>query len=189
MAKYYTKRKSNKNKPKNRVELPPIPPKVQQELKHEISKATDKIKSWTRRQLGAYQNDRNPVCIPIKDGYKIGLYRLHVYPNKTCEVYDRNDELVHLFENKVNAVLYTIYTIKMNTEMSNEILTLDSEINRNYNDMLLMRRGIASAVKQKDFFAVDAKQARLDIVEKRLQLARNKMEKIHLIAKSAKIWQ
>jgi hypothetical protein len=158
-------------------------------LEQGISLATDKIKQWTRRQMGAYQTSRNPVCIPIKDGYKIGLYRLQVYPNKTCEVYDRNNELVHLFENKVNAVLYTIYTIKINTEMANEILTLDSEINRNYNDMLLMRRGIAAAIKQKDFFAVDAKQARLDIVEKRLQLARNKMEKIHAIAKSAKVWQ
>ncbi len=187
MGKLPTRKKSSKHKRK--VTLPPMPPDVQQELNQEISKATDKIKLWTRHRLSAYQNQKNPVCIQIPNGYKIGLYRLHIYPNKVCEVYDRNDVMVHAFEGKISAILYTIYTIKCKIEIANEIITLDDEINRNYNDMILLRRGIAQAVKQKDYFLVDAKQARLDIVEKRLQLARNKMAKIHSLAKSTKIWQ
>lgn len=187
MAKSYTKRKFNKKQKK--VQHNPLNGYSQAEVKEAITCATDKIKNWTRRRLSDYEANKNPVCIPTNNGYTIGLYKLHVYPNKTCDVYNRHNELVHVFDNKVNAVLYTIYTIKRNLDLANEILEIDETINRNYTDMLLLRRSISCAIKQKDFFAVDARQARLTLVEQRLQLARDRMARIHLIAKHAKIWQ
>ncbi|HET8688362.1 MAG TPA: hypothetical protein VFM18_17265 [Methanosarcina sp.] len=186
MAKSRTRRKYNKAK---KVQSNPFEGVTREEFNNEVARATDQIKSWTRRRLSDYQKSKNPVCIPTETGYIIGLYRLHVHANKTCNVYDCDNELIHIFDNKVNAVLYTIYSIKQKIEIANEILDLDETINRNYTDMILLRRSILNATKQKDFFVVDARQARLVVVEQRLQQARDRMAKIHQIAKQAKIWQ
>lgn len=189
----YTRKRYNR-KPRKPIAralpaiLPPMPPALAQEFKKEIALATNKIKSWTRHQLGAYQDAKQPVCIPINNGYKIGLYRLHVQSSKVCDVYGCNDELVHSFNDTVSAILYTIYTIKQRIDIAMEILTLDAEINRNYNDMLLLKHAISFANKQKDYFTVDSRQARLDIVEQRLQLARNRLMQIHDRAKRLKVW-
>jgi hypothetical protein len=152
--------------------------------------ATSYIKHWTQKELSRLQENRDTsVCIPTKDGYKIGLYTLKVYPNKICDVYNRNNELVHTFESKVSAVLYTIYTIKHQYYSADEILRLDAVINKNYTDMLTLRRGIEFARKQQDFFALDVRQTKLEIAEAELTHAREKMAKLHRHAKFAKVWQ
>ena len=86
--------------------------KVNPVVAHEINKATDYIKQWTTRELGKIQQETSPVCVPTKNGYKIGLYSLTLNPNKTCDLYDINDKFIHRFETKVSAILYTclLYT-------------------------------------------------------------------------------
>ena len=121
MAKYYTRKKFVKKS----KETSPV-----QQLSNI---ATDYIKQWTQKELSRLQENKDTsICIPTKDGYKIGLYALKVYPNKTCEVYNHNSELVHTFESKVSAVLFTIYTIKHQYRAADEILQLDTIINKNY---------------------------------------------------------
>jgi hypothetical protein len=117
------------------------------------------------------------------------LYNLRVYPNKTCELFDRNNELIHIFEHKISAILYTIYTIKHRYRDADDILQLDTDINKNYTDMLTLRRGIARANLEKDYVALDSRQNRLEIAERDLELARAKMMKIHRHAKLAKVWE
>jgi len=152
--------------------------------------ATDYIKHWTRNELGKLQQNRDTsICIPVKNGYKIGLYNLKIHPNKTCDVIDANGELVHTFDNKINAVLYTIYTIKRKYWISDEILVFDKEINKNYVDTLTLRRGIDLALANKDYFKVDVKQARLEIAQKKLELFKEKMMSIHRRAKLNKVWE
>ena len=168
--------------------------KPNQPSAHEITQVTDLttayIKHWTRNELGKLQENRDTsICIPVKNGYKIGLYNLKVHTNKTCDVIDANGELVHTFDNKINAVLYTIYTIKRRYWVSDEILALDKEINKNYVDALTLRRGIELARANKDYFKVDVKQARLEIAEKKLELFKDKMAGIHRTAKLAKVWE
>lgn len=151
--------------------------------------ATDYLKEWTRKELGKLHSERNPVCIPTKSGYKIGLYNLYINPNKTCNLSDPNSELVHTFDNKVNAVLYTIYTIKRRYYVADQIISLDKEINKNYVDTLTLRRGIELALAVKDYNKVDIKQARLEIAQKKLELAREQLSKIHKTAKYNKVWE
>lgn len=161
-----------------------------QEITQVTDLATNYIKQWTRNELGKLQQNRDTsVCIPVKNGYKIGLYNLKIHPNKTCDVVDANGELVHTFDNKVNAVLYTIYTIKRKYWISDEIIALDQEINKNYVDTLTLRRGIELARANKDYFKVDVKQARLEIAQKKLELFKDKMAVIHRTAKLAKVWE
>ena len=159
-------------------------------VEKEISDASEKIKRWTKSELARIQRDKNETtCIPVKNGYKIGLYRLHVYPNKTCDVNDYHGELIHRFDNKISAILYTIYRIKSHLKVANEILALDQEINKNYTDMCSLRSGLDSALRHKDYFKADIRQARLDIAEKRLELAKDKISKIHKTGKYNKVWE
>ena len=160
---------------------------------HEIravsNAATDYIKQWTTRELGKIQQESNPVCIPVKNGYRIGLYHLTVQANKTCDVLDHNKDFVHRFENKVSAILFTIYTIKQKYYNADQILLWDSEINKSYTDMLSLRNTIEKARQRGDYVTVDTRMPRLEIAESRLNLARDKISKIHKTAKYYKIWE
>ena len=55
--------------------------------------------------------------------------------------------------------------------------------------MLNLRWGVDSARKRNDFVAVDNRQARLEIAENRLNIARNKLLQIHRTAKYNKVWE
>jgi hypothetical protein len=155
----------------------------------EIAQATDYIKQWTRNELGRLQrNHDTSICIPTKNGYRIGLYVLQVYPNKICDVYNHNNELVHKFDNKVSAVLYTIYTIKQRFSKADRILALDIEINKIYTELLTYRRRLELAQQQKDFTTVDIRNARIEKAEHQLNRLREEISKIHLEAKYNKVW-
>jgi hypothetical protein len=181
MVKSYTRRKFVKKKATNK-----FPDQVTQLT----NQATDYIKQWTQRELGKLQDNRDTsICIPTNTGYKIGLYNLQVNPNKTCGLYDRNNDLVHVFESKISAILYTIYTIKRRYRDADDILRLDTDINKNYTDMLTLRRGIARATLEKDYIALDSRQNRLEMAEQDLDLARAKMMQIHRYAKLTKVWE
>jgi hypothetical protein len=175
MAKSHTRKKYAK------------PPR--RDIPQEVTQAADYIKQWTTRELGKIQHtESSPVCVPVKNGYKIGLYTLTVYPNKTCDVYDPNGEFIHRFETKISAILYTIYTIKKKYWIADDLLNLSTEINKNYTDMLSLRSSIDQATHRKDYVAVDIRQNRLEIAEFQLKLARDKILKIHKTAKYNKVW-
>ena len=176
MVKSHTRKKSAK----------PVNPQVAKE----IDQVTDYIKRWTTRELGKIQHEEHtPVCIPINNGYRIGSYKLIVNPNKTCDVNDSHNVLIHRFENKISAILYTIYTIKCKFWIADNILHLNQEINKNYTDMIFYRHAVELACKRQDYIAVDVKQTRLDIAEKRLTLAREQIVQIHKTAKFNKVWE
>ncbi len=175
MAKSHTRKKSTKK------------PKPFQQI---ANLATDYIKQWTERELGKlHGNGQAPVCIPVKNGYRVGLYFLQINQNKTCDVYDHNREFVHRFESKISGILYTIYTIKYHYWKADQILQWDCEINKNYADMINLRHGIEQAIKRKDFIAVDIKRSRLEIAETKLKFARDKISKMHNTAKYNKVWE
>lgn len=175
MAKSHTRKKFNK--------------KVSPAVAHELNQVTDYIKRWTNRELGKLQeNSSTPICVPTNTGYRIGLYRLHVHPNKTTDVYDHNGEFVHRFEGKISAILYTIYTIKQRYYNATEILALDSEINKCYTDVLSLRRSIDQARQRKDYVTVDIRMPRLEMAESRLNIARDTIQRLHRDAKLAKVW-
>ena len=157
----------------------------------QVSNATtDYIKQWTTRELGRIQHqEESPICVPVKNGYKIGLYQLTVHPNKTCDLFNCNRDFIHRFENKISAILYTIYTIKRKYSAADEILRWDKEINKCYTDMLSLRRTIEQARLRKDFVTVDTRMPRLEIAETQLTFARDKISKIHKTAKYYKIWE
>lgn len=176
MAKSRTRKKS-----KNRT-----PPAVTKQI---TNIATDYITQWTRRELGKIQTQASTICVPTKNGYLVGLYRIQINPNKTCDVLDHNQEFVHRFENKVSAVLYAIHTIKKQYYQADQILYWDREINKCYTDSQSLRRAIEVAVKRKDFASVDIRQSRLEVAETRLNLAREHISKIHKTAKYNKVWE
>jgi len=159
-------------------------------LKQVTSATTDYIKQWTQRELAKLQQEEStPICIPTDDGYRIAHYRLKVNINRTCDVLDHNLEFVHRFEDKISAILYVIYTLKKRYYKADEILTLSTEINKCYADMLGFRWAVEAARKRQDFVAADNRQARLEIAENRLAIARNKILKIHKEAKYNKVWE
>lgn len=177
MAKSSTRKKSNKD------QLPP-------EVVLIADLFTDYVKYWTNNELGKLHTARDAsVCIPVADGYRIGLFRLRVHQNKTCTVYDRNNEIVHTFESKISGVLYTIYTIKHRYKIADKLLELDKEINKNYMDLLTLKRGISRALKVKDYDSVDIRRARVDIAEQQLKRAKYQLSAMHLNAKYNKVWQ
>lgn len=155
-----------------------------------ISTATTQyIKQWTERELGKLQDQRDAsVCIPTKTGYRIGLYTLKVNPNRTCELRNHYHELIHVFENRVSAILYTIYTIKHRYWAADEIIRLDREINKLYTDVINYRRVIDHARQNRNYDTVDSRQNRLEIAEQLLSVAREKVADIHQRAKVDKVW-
>jgi len=176
MAKSRTRKKSAK---------PQVPPIVR-----EITNAaTAYIKYWTNHELGKLQNAHTPICIPIKNGYKIGTYTLTVRNNKSCDLIDANNEFVHTFDNKINAILYTVFSIKNRLNDAREILQLDKEINKHSTDIMAMKRSQIRARDKKDYEIVDIRQARLEISQKQLETAQNKISKIHKLAKYFKVWE
>jgi predicted RNase H-like nuclease len=174
MAKSYTRKKYDK-----------LPVEVTKPL----DTFTDYLQRWTQYELGRLQQNRTAICTPVKGGYRIGTYSLKVYPNKMCEVMDRDDEIIHTFKDKVSAVLYTIYTIKRYFKVADEILHTDQEINKNYIDVLTMRRCMMAARKRLDFDSSDIREARLDVAETKLKRAEEHMKKLHHTAKINKVWE
>jgi hypothetical protein len=175
MAKSRTRKKSDKDK-------------MPQEVSQMVDLAADYIQHWTKTELNKIQNSQSPICIPIKSGYKIGHYTLKTYSNKKCDLFDSDEKLIHTFEDKRSAVLYTIYTIKKQYKTADNIRSLDIEINKNYTDTQAWQNHIAKARKRKDYDTVDIRQSRLEIAEKCLSHARNEISKIYLTAKYNKIW-
>ena len=164
--------------------------KVPPELVQTIDFAADYIKSWTNREIGRIRtSNQTPVIIPTNNGYRVGNYRLHVLQNKTCEVYNAHGDLMHSFDSKVSAVLFTIYTTKCHYRGADEILLWDKEINKHYTDVLSLRRGVERAVKLKDYESADIRQSRLEIARNKLDFARVKISKIHMQAKYNKVWE
>ena len=177
MAKFRTQKKSN------------IKP-TRADIKQLSNNVTDYLKYWTNKELDKLQsNSQQPVCIPLKNGYKIGFYKLLIHPNKVCDVFKYGNEFVHRFESKVSAVLYTIYTIKHKFHNADEILYWDSEISKCYTDMTNLRRIIDQARIKKDYVTVDTRMPRLEIAETRLTFARDKIGQIHRLAKINKVWE
>lgn len=159
------------------------------EARQEVDAVADYIKNWTHRELAKLQHqERKPICIPTNTGYKIGLYSLVVHSNKTCDLLDANKQLVHTFNTKISAVLYTLYTIRNSLNKAREIIELDCEINKHYADIkaLRHRQNVAKIRKEYDIF--DIRAARLDIITQKLELAQNKLSKIRLHAKYNKVW-
>jgi hypothetical protein len=178
MAKSHTRKKSNKQAS--------IDPMVQQVT----ALATSYIKQWTNRELVSIQLSKGaPVCLPTRSGYKIGLYKLTVHKDKSCSVHDHNQEFIHTFDSKISAILYTIYTIKRHYWKADEIMHWDREINTTCADQLFLSRTIDEALKKKDYFSADVRRARLHSTETRLNIARNKISKIHKTAKYNKVWE
>ena len=175
MAKLHTRKKFDK--------------KVNTAVAQEITQVTDYIKRWTNRELSKLQEKSStPICVPTNTGYRIGVYRLHVHPNKTTDVYNHNGDFVHRFEGKISAILYTIYTIKQKYYKADEIIACDREINKCYTDMLSLRRSIEQARLRKDYITVDTRMPRLEMAETRLNIARDKVQRLHRDAKLAKVW-
>ena len=159
------------------------------EARKVVDAVADYIKDWTYRELATLQHkERKPICIPTNKGYKIGLYSLVMHSNKTCDLINPNKELVHTFDSKVNAVLYTLYTIKNYLNKAQEIIELDSEINKHYADIKALRHRQNVAKIRKEFDIFDIRAARLDIITQKLELAQNKLSKIRLHAKYNKVW-
>jgi hypothetical protein len=176
MAKSRTRKTSAKN-------LPP-------EIAGQLNSVTDYIKHWTDRELKNIKNSNNvPVCIPTKDGYRLGTYRIRVFPNKTSELFDQNRRLIHAFSNKISAVLYTIYTLKMNYKTADEILFWDKEINKNYTDLCSLKRTIERARKNSDYETVDIRTARLEVAQTKLDFARDRQQTLHNLARFNKVWE
>jgi hypothetical protein len=177
MAKSRTQKKSNKN---------PTPADIQ----NISNSVTDYLKYWTNKELEKLQSNKlQLVCIPIKNGYKIGFYRLTVHPNRVCDVYKHGNEFVHRFDSKVSAVLYTIYTIKNKFYNADEIMYWDKQISKCYTDMTNLRRIINQARINKDYVTVDTRIPRLEIAEADLSVAREKIAQIHRLAKINKVWE
>ena len=174
MARSHTPKKSNN---------------VHIELAQEVKAATNYIKQWTTKELGELQRQRVAVCVSTKTGYRIGLYTLRVFPSKHTEVWNHNGDLVHVFQEKVSAVLYTIYTIKHNYGIAEQLLNLDTEIHKQNTDIILLRRFIESAQKKGDYTSADVREARLHTAELKLQQARAQLQVIHRRAKVAKVWE
>lgn len=163
--------------------------KLPARIAKEANLVTDYLKYWTTKELNALNSTHTPICRQTTNGYKIGLYRLDVFQNGTCTLFNSFDEVVHTFETKISAVLYTIYTIKNSFNTASEILQLDKEINKNYTDMLALRRSIDGAVRQKDYNSVDIRSARLEVAQTKLSFARDKITRMHNNAKYHKIWE
>lgn len=176
MAKSHTRKKFDNRVPKN--------------VAQELNQVTDYIKRWTNRELGKLQEQSpTPICVPTNTGYRIGLFRLHVHPNKTTDVYNHNGDFVHRFESKISAILYTIYTIKQRFHSADQILACDREINKCYTDMISLRNSIEKARKREDYVTVDTRMPRLEMAETRLNLARDRISKMHKTAKYNKVWE
>jgi hypothetical protein len=171
-----------------RSHIPKKSDSIHQQLAQEVKLATDYIKQWTTKELGDLQRRRIAVCVPTKTGYRIGLYTLRVFPNKHTEVWNHNNDLIHVFQDKVSAVLYTIYTIKHNFQLATQILNLDAELNKHYTDILLLRRYIESACKRGDYGSADVREARLHTSELKLQQVQEQLKLLHRQAKANKVW-
>jgi len=153
-----------------------------------VDQAAGYITYWTTKELARISQSA-PLCIPLKNGYRVGLYTLIVNKNKTCEVQDPNREFVHTFDNKISAILYAVYLMKNNIRKANEIIALDKEINKNYTDVLAMQSSQRRARTKKDYEIVDIRQSRLEIAQKQLEIAQDKILKIHTHAKYNKVWE
>ena len=160
------------------------------EIKQIATIATDYIKHWTMLELSKLQQaNQIPICIPTASGYRIGVYLLTIKSDNACELYNAYHELMHVFESKISAVLYTIYIIKQKYSFADEILVLDKQINKSYIESLILQRTIDRARFNKLYDIVDIRQSRLDISQRQLTQARNEMATIYKRAKINRVWE
>jgi hypothetical protein len=171
MAKSSTRKKSGKSQ-------------VSSELKQLTDLATNYIKDWTERELGRHSS----ACIAIKNGYRIGLYKILSNNVKMWDVLNGHGEVVHTFDSKVSAILYTLYTIKGRYATADRLRHLDLELNKHYMDIMSTRNVMEKCRKNKDFEAYDIRRSRLDLSEKLFEIVKNDIAEMHRIAKFNKVW-
>jgi len=199
MARSRTRKKSAKDRTTEVIKPSKTPKTRAKSTKPQISaipkitevdaaQATRQIKNWTRQEIThLHQVDRTPICMPTSDGYRIGLYKLTCTDHR-YRLYDADQMFIHEFDSKASAVLYAIHLIKDNIHKATEILDLDQDINKNYMDVLMLRRKIAGLQRQSDWISAEIREYRLEIAQRRLEALRDKISKIHRSAKYNKIW-
>jgi hypothetical protein len=172
MAKSSTRKKSSKTQ-------------VYPELKEMTDIAANYIKHWTEKELLKYNSS---VCIPIKNGYRIGLYKILSNNVKMWDVLNGHGDIIHSFDSKVSAVLYTIYTIKRRYKTADRLVHLDTELNKHYMDIMSTRNVMEKCRKNKDYEAYDIRRSRLDSSEKMFEIVKNDISEMHRVAKFNKVW-
>ncbi len=163
--------------------------KFSREIEQGIRTTNARLKSLAQRELEQQQASRTPVCIPVADGYRIGLYYVKQIDTNGFKVLDRNSELVYEFSDKITAVLYVIYTVQGKIQSAQELQDLDREINTQKVNIRQMNHAVRIAKANKNYSMLDIRIARLDDAVAKLTIATERLCALHHRAKINKVWQ
>jgi len=143
-----------------------------------VDHAANYIINWTKKELRKFVNQ--PVVIQIGDyGFCVGKYTITGKSKKSWAVHN-NDQFIHDFTSKTNAILYCLCETTNSYSSAKELLDLDSKIGRLENDLEQYKHCLTTT---KDKFKIelflnrylDAKyqyKAQNDILKKTLKSAK-----------------
>lgn len=145
---------------------------------------------WTEHQVHALAiNNKTPYIWPLgKSGYAIGNRRImsdHGY----WQLQDTYHEKIHVFDDKLSAVFYSLCEQKGYTKLSESILLADSEVLKLKNDVIHYEASMDRAIKNKKSDSISIWQARLFDAKLKLKTARNQLQKSLTSAKYIKYWE
>ena len=147
--------------------------------------ATEYIKNWTKKELIRLQTDKNPICIPINNGYLVGRFIL-ANVEHSWQVSDSSRKIIHNFQHKLSAMLYATYTSKNQFVQADNLLMLDLEFSKHTNDIFSYKHHIARVLKSKNYDTYDALTARLNLSIMKLSVVEKKLKKAQNCAKYSK---
>ncbi len=124
--------------------------KLSQKENQLVDHAANYIINWTKKELKKFID--RPVVIQIGDyGFCVGKYTITGKSKKVWTVHS-NNQLIHDFTSKTNAILYCLCETTYSYNSAQELLDLDSKIGRLEKDLEQYKHYLATT---KDKFKID----------------------------------
>jgi len=150
--------------------------------------ASKYVSSWTKTEAQKLIKSEL-VIIPAKWGYQVGKYSVKNQTNSWF-VYNEWNELIKEFSSKKSAVYWCVLAHTGRLTTSQTLLVQDTRLSKYIQDQINYQHSKQKAVSNGDYFAVDVCNARLAMLQSKLEYAKNDLEKTLNSAKYLKgIWE
>jgi hypothetical protein len=147
------------------------------------------IKHWAREEAtAALITNRDPLIIPMGNGYRVGRFSVAHLSNETWQVQNRVGEVVSAFLWKSAAVAYCMLEHLGRFQQAREILILDNRMLKLSTDLAFYKKSIENSARKKDVVKTEFVWNRYLQAQAQFNSAKNNLEKSLKSTKYLKVW-
>jgi hypothetical protein len=137
------------------------------------------LKKWTDIELKKYKN--KPIVIPTGPyGFLVGQYKISGVNKECWQVSNINDDIIHNFINKTNAIIYCLLLVTKKYLLAQELLNLDLRIGKLDADIHIYERYLKTKRNKDDLKYSIMLNRCIDAKFKKAPLVKNLTKTINL---------